>query len=96
MAWRAMELSKNKNLIYLATALSLCAAFIHMLVIPEHLREWWATVSSSPSPCSRRAGIAVYLGRSLGDGSHRGTCLAAPVATRELSICWASWEMPLS
>src|SRR5581483_2346020 len=32
---------ENKNLVYLAAALSSCAAFTHLLVIPEHLREWW-------------------------------------------------------
>ena len=32
---------RNKALVYLAAALSLFAALLHLWAMPEHMREWW-------------------------------------------------------
>jgi hypothetical protein len=38
---RAADLGPPRSLVYLAAALSLAAALLHLWVTPEHFEEWW-------------------------------------------------------
>jgi hypothetical protein len=35
------QIIETKNLRYIAAGLSVCAGVLHVIIVPEHLEEWW-------------------------------------------------------